>query len=383
MRIGINTIGFWPGKIGGAETYLRNLIDQLQELDTADEYTLLCDETVMGEFNLFNPHFKLKMSSYRKSSPKKVLRSMGKALLGVDILKAEPRYLDLDLVHHPLTLMKASWAAKPSVITFYDLQHKFFPQFFSQDELARRNKNYLQSATMASRIIAISQYTKQSLVECFGIAGEKIDVVHIGPGPGYAPVQPADTVSAIRAKYALDRPFMLYPAATWPHKNHPALLQALRILKHEHHFDGQLVLSGIAVTSFDALAQKAADLGVADNLKIIGYVPTGDLPILYNLAELLVFPSLFEGFGIPVVEAMVSGCPVACSNTTSLPEVIGDAGVTFDPTSPEDIALAIAKIWLEPDRRKDLRSRGLERARLFSWEETARRTLDVYYKTIS
>jgi glycosyltransferase involved in cell wall biosynthesis len=383
MRIGINTMGFWPGKIGGAETYLRNLIDQLQKLDTDDEYTVLCDESVMGEFNLANPRFKLKMSSYRKSSPKKVLRTLGKALLRVDILKSEPRYLNLDLVHHPLTLMKASWAAIPSVITFYDLQHKFFPQFFSQDELARRNKIYLQSATMASRIIAISHHTKKSLVEYCGIDDEKIDVVHIGPGPGYMPNPLESTLTAIRSKYNLDRPFMLYPAATWPHKNHPALLQALRILKHECHFDGQLVLTGIAVTSFDALAQKAAELGVGDNLKIIGYVPSGDLPFLYNLAELMVFPSLFEGFGIPVVEAMASGCPVVCSNTTSLPEVIGDAGVMFDPTSPGDIARAIAKVWLDPDCRNDLRQRGLEHARLFSWEETARRTHDVYLKTVS
>jgi glycosyltransferase involved in cell wall biosynthesis len=383
MRIGINTIGFWPGKIGGAETYLRNLIDQLQNLDTDDEYTVLCDESVMGEFNLANPRFKLKMSSYRKSSPKKVLRTLGKALLRVDILKAEPRYLNLDLVHHPLALMKASWAAIPSVITFYDLQHKFFPQFFSQDELARRNKIYLQSATMASRIIAISHHTKKSLVEYCGIDEEKIDVVHIGPGPGYKPRKADGSLSAIRGKYGLDRPFMLYPAANWPHKNHAALLQALRILKQEHHFEGQLVLTGIAVTSFDALVKKAVELGVGENLKIIGYVPGEDLPILYNLAELMVFPSLFEGFGIPVVEAMASGCPVACSNTTSLPEVIGDAGVMFDPSSPEDIAHVVARLWHDQGLRAAQRQRGIERAALFSWGDMARKTHYIYHKALS
>jgi glycosyltransferase involved in cell wall biosynthesis len=383
MRIGINTIGFWPGKIGGAETYLRNLIDHLQNLDNDDQYTVLCDESVMGEFNLTNPRFRLKMSNYRKSSPKKVLRTLGKALLRTDILKAEPRYLDLDLVHHPFALMKSSWASCRSVVTFYDLQHKYFPEFFTHEELARRDENYLRSAQLATRIIAISEYTKKSLVEQFGIPGEKIDVVPIGPGPGYEPRQADARLAAVREKYALDRPFMLYPAANWPHKNHAALLQALRILKHEHHFEGQLVLTGIAVTSFDALVRQAVELGVQENLKIIGYVPGEDLPILYNLAELMVFPSLFEGFGIPVVEAMASGCPVACSNTTSLPEVIGGAGVMFDPTSPDAIAQAVAEVWFDSEHRDKMCESGLDRAGLFSWEDMARRTHGVYLKAIS
>jgi glycosyltransferase involved in cell wall biosynthesis len=383
MRIGINTIGFWPGKIGGAETYLRNLIDHLQKLDNDDEYTVLCDESVMGEFNLTNPRFRLKMSNYRKSSPKKVLRTLGKVLLRTDILKAELRYLDLDLVHHPFALMKSSWASCRSVVTFYDLQHKYFPAFFTQDELARRNENYLRSAKLATRIIAISHHTKKSLVEYCGIHADKVDVVHIGPGPGYKPRQADGILSVIRGKYGLDRPFMLYPAANWPHKNHAALLQALRILKQEHHFEGQLVLTGIAVTSFDALVRQAVELGVQGNLKIIGYVPGEDLPILYNLAELMVFPSLFEGFGIPVVEAMASGCPVACSNTTSLPEVIGEAGIMFDPTSPEDIANVVARLWHDQGLRAAQRQRGIERVALFSWGDMARKTHDIYHKALS
>jgi glycosyltransferase involved in cell wall biosynthesis len=383
MRIGINTIGFWPGKIGGAETYLRNLVDHLQRLEGDDDYTVLCDESVMGEFNLINPRFLLRMASYRKGSAKKMLRSLGRALLRTDILKAEPRYLNLDLVHHPFGLMKSSWSSCRSVLTFYDLQHRFFPGFFTKEELARRDESYLRSAQLATRIIAISEYTKKSLIEEFGIPGEKVDVIYIGPGDGFRPDVDTAALAEVRGRYHLERPFMIYPAANWPHKNHPALLQALRILKQEHRFEGELVLSGIAVSSFDSLLQMAKELGVEDNLKVIGYVPAGDLPALYNLAELMVFPSLFEGFGIPVVEAMASGCPVACSNSTSLPEVIGDAGVMFDPTSPGAMAQAIAQVWSNPDCRNDLRQRGLERTRLFSWTEMARKTYDVYRKTVS
>jgi glycosyltransferase involved in cell wall biosynthesis len=121
-------------------------------------------------------------------------------------------------------------------------------------------------------------------------------------------------------------------------------------------------------------------MGLEDTVKVLGYLPYDHLPYLYTLARLLVYPSLFEGFGIPLIEAMALGCPVACSNVTSIPEVIGDAGVTFDPASVEDIAEKVSGLWNDESLRRDLRIKGLERVRVFTWENTARETIKVYKK---
>ncbi len=160
------------------------------------------------------------------------------------------------------------------------------------------------------------------------------------------------------------------------------LLAAVGLLKEKYLFDGQLVLTGIAKKSNDEILQEIAMLKLDDAVKILGYIPYEDLPYLYNMARLLVFPSLFEGFGIPLVEAMACGCPIVCSNATSIPEVVGDAGVIFDPFSPEDMAEKIWQLWNDDVKLQDMRIWGMERAKLFSWDNTARQTIEVYRKAL-
>jgi glycosyltransferase involved in cell wall biosynthesis len=175
---------------------------------------------------------------------------------------------------------------------------------------------------------------------------------------------------------------MFYPAATWPHKNHKNLLLALKIMVDHHGFDGELLLTGITKQSNSAILDEISRLGLANRVKLPGYVATDDLPHLYNLARMLVFPSLFEGFGIPLVEAMACGCPVVCSNTTCLPEVLGGAGGLFDPLAPDGMADKIWSIWNDDDRLSEMRRLGLERAGLFTWKKAASETIKVYSKAI-
>jgi glycosyltransferase involved in cell wall biosynthesis len=158
------------------------------------------------------------------------------------------------------------------------------------------------------------------------------------------------------------------------------LLAALRILRESYGFDGELLLSGIAMQSHSEIMAEVGRLGLAGSVRLLGYLPAGELPWLYNLARMLVFPSLFEGFGIPLVEAMACGCPVVCSAMTSLPEVAGDAGALFDPREPEHIAQTIWSVWTDKAKRREMRERGLDRAQFFTWDETARKTIDVYRK---
>jgi glycosyltransferase involved in cell wall biosynthesis len=296
----------------------------------------------------------------------------------IDILRPVFNRLNLDIIHHPLTILNPMRTKVPSVLTFVDMQHEFFPQFFSPGEMKMRKAFYRPSAERAARIIAISGHVKSSLVERYGIPPGKIDIIYLGYDESYRVHDAENELRAMRSKYGLNRPFLYFPGATWPHKNHKTLLAAISIMKTRHRFDGQLVLTGIAKKSSGEIHEAIGRLGLEETVKVLGYLSYEDLPYLYNLARMMVFPSLFEGFGIPLVEAMACGCPVACSNTTSLPEVAGDAAVFFDPTSPEDMAEKISQFWNDDGRLHEMRARGLERAKLFSWSDTARKTIKTY-----
>lgn len=378
MRVGLNATSFLPGRMGGMETYFRNLLDCLQHQDRENSYQLLCDKRFAGEFSLFNPAFSIEYINYAKPSPAWFLRGIVRNLLNRDILATRMNGVKVDLIHHPFTVLTPPEIKIPSVLTFWDMQHEFFPEFFSRPELAKRQRLYRASAERATRIIVSASFTKECLVDRYGIAPEKIEVVYTGYGPEYRVVEEAEPLTAIRAKYGLDRPFMFYPAATWPHKNHKRLLEAVKILRDRHGFDGSLVLTGIAMKSHSEIKNEIQRLALGDQVKVLGYLPAGDLPYLYNCARLMVFPSLFEGFGIPLVEAMACGCPVVCADTSSLPEVVGPTGMLFDPLDPGEMAETIWSAWDDAAKLADMRKSGLERVKLFCWNETALKTMAVY-----
>jgi glycosyltransferase involved in cell wall biosynthesis len=266
------------------------------------------------------------------------------------------------------------------VLTFWDLQHEYYPEYFSRYELWLRRRVYKASVEEATRIIVSAEYTKRCLIEKYRVDPAKIDVIPVGYGSEFRIIDDRDGLDRIRKKYDLSRPFLYYPAATWPHKNHEKLFAALTLMRKHCGFDGDLVLSGIAMQSRKVFRAGIEKAGLGETVKVLGYLPFDELPYLYNLARILVFPSLFEGFGIPMLEAMACGCPVACSNATALPEVVGEAGILFDPTSPEDMAEKLWSVWNHPEKRQSMRELGLERVNSFQWEDTARKTLDIYRK---
>lgn len=366
--------------MGGMETYFRNLLDRLQHLDRENDYLLLCDKRHAGEFNLSNLQFHTKYINYAKPSPSWFLRGAIRNVFNLDILASRMNGVKVDVIHHPFTVLTPPGITTPSVLTFWDMQHEFFPEFFSRTELLKRKRLYRASAERATRIIVSAAFTKECLVNRYEIEAEKIEVIYTGYGPEYRPVNDSEWLTAVRSKYGLDKPFLFYPAATWPHKNHNRLLEAVKIMCERYAFDGSLVLTGIAMQSHSEIKTEINRLNLADKVKILGYLPASDLPLLYNCARLMVFPSLFEGFGIPLVEAMACGCPVVCAEATSLPEVVGEAGVLFDPLDPEEIAANIWSAWNDDGRLADMRERGLERAKLFCWDDAALKTIDVYKK---
>jgi glycosyltransferase involved in cell wall biosynthesis len=212
-----------------------------------------------------------------------------------------------------------------------------------------------------------------------GLPAEAIDVFPLGPGqlPQTAVVQESE----IRARYGLgSRPFALSVSSSWPHKNLAGLIDALALLPRAER--PLVVVPGRTTRFGPELQRRAVERNVADEYRPIGWVSPAELEALYAAAACVVFPSLYEGFGLPVLEAMRRGVPVVCSNAGALTEVAGSAALLFDPRSPSEIAVAIRRVLRDPDEACRLRAAGIERAALFTWEETARRTLASYAPTL-
>ncbi len=381
MRIALNLIGYLPG-CGGVETYLINLLTALQRTDTENQYLVLCDEAAASSLPLEVDNFHLKTVAYQNNSLKGMLRGALLRTTGYDILVRELAGIEVDVMHHPLTILNPPGLPYPSVLTFHDMQQEFFPEFFSPKELRQRRMTYQASVQEANAVITVSAHAKNCLVEKYGISPLKVHVVHSGCGNEFY-IRELASLSETITTLNLERPFMFYPAATWPHKNHIRLLEAVKLLIDQGNFDGELLLTGAQKNAHWDVNEAIKRLRLEAKVRWLGYLPQNVIPQLYNLAKLMVFPSLFEGFGLPVVEAMASGCPVACSQNSSLPEVGGKAAVYFDPLNVEDIAEKISLIWSDDEAREKIRQEGLLQAAQFRWEITAKNTVEVYRRVSS
>ena len=382
MKVCLNGLYFNPGQMGGTETYFRELARHLPLVNDTDSFTIFTTAMHREEFAGFDGLSTTAIEGYERPVSKKVFHRAVRSLLNFDLYADKLKRQQCDVIHYPFTMIHPQVVDRPTVLTFWDMQHEFYPEFFSQKELSFRARTFKKSAQLATRLIVSAQFTKECLVEKYSIDHNKIDVVYTGFSPIFRVIDNNAALDRVLTLYGIDRPFMLYPAATWPHKNHFVLLDALKLLIDRWKFDGILVLSGIAMKNHQNVKQRIQDLGLANRVKIIGQVPFSDLPYLYNKARLLVFPSLFEGFGIPLVEAMACGCPVVASDRTAIPEIVADAGILFDPTSEEGIAAAVWCLWNDDDALTKLRTKGLNRANAFTWQATARNTLTVYYKAM-
>jgi glycosyltransferase involved in cell wall biosynthesis len=264
---------------------------------------------------------------------------------------------DLDAIHFPLSIMMPPLRRPPAVTTVHDVLDKIHPEVFSRAERAYRKVVYAWTARLSRLLIVPSEHSKEVFVERAGFDSDRIRVIPLGVD--HELFRPGDGER---------EPFLLYPADGWPHKNHKRLLEAFQLVRRERP-ELRLVLAG---ASLDGIER---DPGI----EVRGYVSPHELADLYRRAAALVFPSVHETFGLPPLEAMASGCPVAVSRAGSLPEVCGDAARYFDPRSADEIAKAITEVLDRPD---ELVARGCERAQRYTWDETARRHEDVYRELV-
>jgi len=287
------------------------------------------------------------------------------------------RRLEADLYHSPYYLMPYR-PGVPTVVTMYDLIPVIFPQYVSPT--ARLLFRWMTALALrtASHVIVISQATRRDLLTFYHLPTQKVTAIPLAADPAFHPQPPADEIERVRRKYGLSEHYLLYLGINKPHKNLMRLIEAWSsVIKSLGFGHWSLAIAGHWDPRYPQARQKVAELGL-DSVIFLGEVAEADLPALYSAADLFVFPSLYEGFGLPVLEAMACGTPVVCSNTSSLPEIVGDAALTFDPLDVEEMAAKIKEALYDETLREEIREKGLRQAAKFSWEKTGRETLKIY-----
>ena len=292
------------------------------------------------------------------------------------------RRLGADLYHSPYYLMPYR-PKVPTVVTVYDLIPLLFPQHVSTTARLLFRWMMALALRVASHVIVISQATRRDLLTFYHLPPKKVTAISLAAEPTFHP-PPLTEVKRVRHKYTLPEDYLLYLGINKPHKNLVRLIDAFsRITHHVSRFTFHasrftLIIAGAWDSRYPEPQQRVEALGLENVVRFLGPVPEADLPALYAGAALFVFPSLCEGFGLPVLEAMACGTPVVCSNTSSLPEIVGEAALTFNPLDVTEMAAKIEEASGNEVLREEMRDKGLQQAAKFSWEKTARETLKIY-----
>jgi alpha-1,3-rhamnosyl/mannosyltransferase len=293
-------------------------------------------------------------------------------------LPALARQLKPDLWHAPYYIMPYWRLPCPAVVTLYDTIPPTLPQFWPRRQRLVFALAHRLALRATQHAIAISESTRRDLIRHFRADPRRVTVTQLAADDRFRP-QPDAEIRRVRSQYDLPDRFILYVGINKPPKNLIRLVEAYaRLLAESSPPDYDCVIAGAWDDRYPEGRQRVSELGLDDRVRFLGPIPEADLPGLYASADLFVTASLYEGFGLPALEAMACGTPVACSNTSSLPEVVGEAGLLFDPLDVDAIASAIQRAMSDPGLRRDLSDRGLERASMFTWDRVARQTLELY-----
>lgn len=367
MRIAIDahTVGT---KLGGNESYAVNLIEALAEIDSVNQYTIyVTTNEARDRFSGRWTNFKVR--STLPHTP----------LIRIPItLSAELRRNPVDVLHVQFTA--PPFAPCPVVVSIHDLSFEHLPQTFNRRSRTQLRLTVRHSARRAARILSLSEHTRHDIIETYGLKPQRVTAIPLAAPEHFGPISDTRELQRVRHNYGIDRDYILSVGSIQPRKNLARLVRAYASLRGEGAADKlpRLVLVGKCAWLYDETLRALDETNIKDAVVLTGYVPERDLPALYSGALCFVYPSYFEGFGLPPLEAMKCGAPVIVGNKTSLPEVVGDAALTVDPFDIEAIAGAIRRLVNDSALRRDLSIKGQERAKEFNWRETAKKTLDVY-----
>ena len=358
-RIGVNALYLIPGGVGGTEIYLRRLLAALACVDLENEYFVFTNLETEADLVPSAPNFHwIRQAVHARFRPARILWEQM-------VLPVEAARHRLDVLFNP-GFTAPILVPCACVTVFHDLQHKRHQEYFRWFDLPFWNLLLWASAHRARRLIAVSEATRDDLIRLYRLTPDRISVVPHGVEPEF---------------FTLDRthtePFVLCVSTLHPHKNLDRLIRAYARRKREW----RLTIVGMRGFFAGAIDALIAELGIGDRVRITGWIPRDELLRLYAKALALVYPSTFEGFGMPVLEGMAVGIPVACSDIPPLREVAGDAALFFDPLSEDAIAVALDRIVTDAPLRAQLAQSGPERARQFTWERCARETLSALLLT--
>lgn len=372
MRIAIDAHSVGTG-LGGNESYATHLVEALAEIDSVNQYTIyVTRREAVSRFSNRWPNF-----TARTTLPHTPLIRIPLTL------SAELRRNPVDVLHVQFTA--PPMAPCPVVVSIHDLSFEHLPETFKRRSRAQLRFTVRRSARSAAHILALSEFAREDIIATYGVNPDKVSVVPLAAPAHFGPVSDEKELQRVRQTYGIEGDYILTVGSIQPRKNLRRLLEAYSVLRGTRPEVKlpKLLLVGKCAWLYDETLRAIEQLEVSNLVILTGYVPEADLPALYSGARCFVYPSYFEGFGLPPLEAMQCGTPVIVGNRTSLPEVVGDAAVLVDPFSVEAIAAAIEKVIRDSDLCRTLRVKGLERARLFEWRETARQTLAVYEKAAS
>jgi glycosyltransferase involved in cell wall biosynthesis len=380
LRIALDTRRLADFGIG---TYIRNLVRALAHADTRNRYTLIATEGAVPEFSDLPENF------HTAVFPRSARSGLAQIRYGLFLRK-----LEADLFHIPLNAVPLLMP-KPYLVTIHDMSTLLFSSQLGYRNRLRRF--YLRRGLLrADRVMAVSMATCRDVEAVLGIPASRMRVVHNAPDPNFhAPSAPPMAsvhgedfgypleIQRVLDRYRIHYPFLLYVGRTNPQKNIPRLVEAFAVLRgeiqdHPVYRDLRLLIIGDEISRYPALRQAVIQSRVEETVRFLGFVPIETLRAFYQAASAFVFPSLYEGFGLPPLEAMACGTPVVCSHVSSLPEVVGEAAEVVNPENVFDIARGMREVLLNPVRRGQLVERGFEQARRFSWERTAQLVLEAY-----
>ncbi|MGZ5434435.1 MAG: glycosyltransferase family 4 protein [Pyrinomonadaceae bacterium] len=355
-------------QLAGNETYAVNLIEALAEIDQSNQYTLYVTKQSAAD------RFKNRWANFEV-----------KRTLPHTPLVRIPLILSAELRRNPVDVLHVQYTAPPLapcavVATIHDLSFEHLPETFNRRSRAQLRLTVRRTARNAAQILTLSEFSRRDVIETYGIDPDRVAVTPAAAPAHFRPVTNATDLRRIRATYGIEREYILALGSIQPRKNLVRLINAYSSLWKERQnlATPQLVIAGKRGW-LEGETMRAAELSAAaHDIRFVGYVAEADLPELFSGAMCFAYPSYFEGFGLPVLEAMQCGTPVIAGNRTSLPEVAGDAALLVDPFDETVIAEALRNLIENPDRRNDLRVKGIERAKQFSWQQTARLTLQAY-----
>lgn len=359
MRIGFNCRCLHAAYVTGVERYARNLLASLVEAAPDEEFVLLgCGDAAP----LFAERTNVRrIGSCAWRSP--AARHLWEQL----VLPRLARSSRVDVLVNPINT--APVTLDRNIVVVHDLSFLEHPEWFGRGFRCLYNVVVPRAARRAAAVVTVSEFSKSRIVGLLGVGADKVHVAYPGADPVFLEVETSEA-ARVAWRYGLDRPYLLFVGSLAPRKNLAAAAAAFERARASFSPEHDLAVAGVSSYQF----RKAR---IPQGLRLLGYVADDDLPGLYCAAKALVYPSLYEGFGLPPLEAMACGTPVIASNAASLPEAVGDAAVLVDPTDPDALAEAIRKVLTDGALAADLRERGLVRARSFSWDQAARRMLEV------